>query len=1214
MMLKWLCNVILCPLLFFISLDFAHSAPLNTLQISSRFDCKRVQPQLTLTNEEWAWLRDKRRLVIGYGSPDFPPYVMTASGTRYEGIAADIACIAREALHVDVVIKAFVDRRSALSALENGEIDLLGSSNSYEVTDGLTVLSEPYAKDVPAVFMRSDDRRPIPKNFAGLRVAATDDYLPLNQLHALYPNAEFVLYPSNDQGLAALAFGKVDVYLGDTVSSNYLINLNYFNYVRLHSFVELKTDGFAFALRRDNVQLKHLIDSTIQSLGESKIAEITKRWSGGGGLLTPNQIELTNAQQRWLEQHPVARLLVSDDQAPFAFFDAHGNFSGIGADLLELIERRTGLRVEIQRTDSFTSLSAKLLNGSTDLALLIPTLSREASIRFTSPFLATPLVIVTPLSSKSLSSLPELRGKRVAVAADSAELELLLGYPDIQIISSATILEAMTDVTEGRADAMITTLHGARYYIAHLYSDKLRISDIVGHDKNYLSFATRRADTELVSILDSALLSIPPDELDVIFNRWRPIAAFAGLSWRDYKTFIYQIGAGAFLFILCSVAWNFYIRRQIRERIRAERLLDEQLKFMGALIDGTPHPIYVRDREGRLLTCNDNYLETFGMAQNDVFGKTVLESGKRNRQEVLQLHDDYLRVMEQDTPYQSDRTLHIGESKLIIYHWIQPYHDTAGEVRGVICGWIDISERRELLEKLSAAKELADKSSRAKTTFLATMSHEIRTPMSAVIGMLELTLKRAEQGHFDRPAIEVAYDSAKGLLELIGDILDVVRIESGHVSLSPKRANLRELVESVARVFDGLARQKNLALKLDIDATVSCDVLVDPIRFQQVLSNLVGNAIKFTDTGEVSVSIQGKRLADERLQVDLTVKDTGIGISASDLKLLFQPFSQANHGASSKGGTGLGLVISRSLCELMGGQLNITSTLGEGTSLSVSLFFNILSPVQGKVSPTATGNQQPASALRILVVDDQNTNRSLLVQQLEFLEQTVHDAPDGLAALALWRESPFDIVITDCNMPVMDGYNLSRAIRKEEKASGRPRCTVLGFTANAQPEEKEKCRAAGMDDCLFKPISLATLTGILANWSLSVSHPAIEAGPVALVSPHLSIEDNLNALTGGDFGMMQALLQEALSSCKKDLGELKELMTENDSHALGNHAHRMKGAARIVGDESVIQACEDLELACLAPVINKIDVERYSAILEHAQGNLIMMLNNIELK
>ncbi|MHC8383984.1 transporter substrate-binding domain-containing protein [Pseudomonas sp. LB3P14] len=1166
---------------------------------------------ITLANDDWSWLRHKRSLVLGVAQPDYPPFEMTAGAPYYEGITADVACYLGQTLHVGIEIQRFTDRRTALSALEKGEIDLLGSANGFEVAGGNTVLSKPYVEDHPALFVRSQEQQKLPANLAGVRIAMADDYLPHSQLKALFPHARFLPYPSRELALAALAFGDVDGYLGDGLSSNYLINLSYFNYVRLERFVDLHSGGFSFAIRRGNEQLKSILDRAIGAIDESHLSEITKRWSGGGAMLSTRTIALSTNEQRWIERHPKVRYVVNDDLAPFAFFDSDEHFSGMSSELLELIRGRTGLQFEAMRTDSFANLISSLFDGDADLTIAAPTAEREADLRFSRPFIFSSFVIVARDIPQAPRSLDALRGKRVAVPLMAAERDVLTAYTDIEVIDSPTILESLSMVADGRADATFATLHGARYYLQHLYASKLRITNILEGGHGALAFAARRADTELISIIDKALQSISPDEIDVVLSRWRPLATFEGMSWRNYKTLIYQIGAAAFVFIFCSLIWNLYIRRQIRERRRAELALADQLKFMEALINGTPHPIYVRDRQGRLVTCNNNYLKTFAVSSEDVIGKTALESGKHNREEALQFHDGYLRVMEQDEPYEVDRTLHVDATQLSIYHWIQPFHDTSGQVQGVICGWIDISERRELIEDLRAAKQRADDSNRAKTTFLATMSHEIRTPMSAVIGMLELALNRVEQGHFDRSAIEVAYDSAKGMLVLIGDILDVVRIESGHLSLSPKRANLRELVESVARAFEGLARQKNLIMKLDINASVGCDVLVDPKCFQQIFSNLLGNAIKFTDVGEVRVSISGQRIIDERLQVDLSVEDTGIGIHADDLQRLFQPFSQADHGSSSRGGTGLGLAISRSLCELMGGSLQISSTPGVGTRLEVSLLFNTLDAVAIKAPPRAVPQLRAARTLQVLVADDQRANRLLLVQQLSFLGQSASAAEDGAVALELWRSGYFDIVITDCNMPVMNGYALVQQIRRDEIEKGVNACFVVGLTANAQPEEKAKCLQAGMDNCLFKPMSLSTLSDLLSNRQESltcIDNPAHEAESFAV---RLSIPERLGELTGGDTEVTNLLIQEALLSGEKDLAELKVLLATNETFAFADLAHRIKGAARIVADQAVIDCCEALEQASNASVIIPAYVVQCARSLEEAQMASVNTLRNI---
>ena len=1178
------------------------------LRLEGRTQCAAAQ--VSLANDDWQWLRQKRELVLGVAQPDYPPFEMTAGSPYYEGITADVACYLGQTLHIDIQLRRFADRGSALAALKRGEIDLLGNANDFELPGSMVLLSKPYVQDQPALFVRHEVQQPLPDNLAGKRIAIAAHYLPYSVLASRYPDARFVAYASRDLALAALAFGDLDGYLGDGLSSNYLINLNYFNDVRLERFVDMRSGGFGFAIQPGNHQLKAVLDSAIGAMNENHLNQIVKRWSGGGALLSTRKIDLSANERRWIADHPVVRYVLNDDLAPYAFFDAQGRFSGMSSELLELIHRRTGLRFEAVRTDSFASLISSLSQGSADLTMAAHTAEREAGLRFSRAFIFSSFVIITRDVTQAPASLEALRGKRVAVPEMAAERTVLNTYTDIEVIDSSTILESLAMVADGRADATFATLHGARYYLQHLYPGKLRISNILQGEYGALAFAAQRGETELISIIDKALRSIAPDEINMVLNRWRPIAVFEGMKWRNYKTLIYQVSGVAFLFVFCSLAWNIYIRRQIRDRKRAQLALRDQLTFMQALINGTPHPIYVRDREGAMVTCNAHYLKTFSVSREDVIGKTALQSAKHNSEEAKQFHAGYMRVIQQGEPYEVDRTLHVGATKLIIYHWIQPFHDSSGQVQGVICGWIDISERRELIEQLRAAKQQADNSNRAKTTFLTTMSHEIRTPMSAVIGMLELALKRAEKGDFDRSAIEVAYTSAKGMLELIGDILDLVRIESGHVSLSPRRANLRELVESVARVFEGLVRQKNLAMKLDIDASVGCDVLVDPMRFQQVLSNLLGNAIKFTDSGEVRVLIRAEPIADERLQVALKIEDTGIGIDAQDLPHLFQPFSQANHGAATRGGTGLGLVISRSLCELMGGSLQISSAAGQGTTLEASLIFNKLNAVP---HAAAAREQGPESirAMQVLVVDDQPANRLLLVQQLTFLGQSAKAAEDGVVALQLWRSGQFDIVITDCNMPSMSGYDLAQHIRQDEARQGLSACLVVGLTANVQPEEKARCLRAGMDDCLFKPMGLKALSVLLSGWQAPLAGSVVPGHDAQVCADQASITARLHELTGGDSEAIAGLIHEALHSSQQDLAELGDLLARQETAGFAALAHRIKGAALIVADPLVIRFCEMLEQACNASVVVPAHALHCAGLLEQAQTKLVSNLLEI---
>jgi len=697
-----------------------------------------VQLDSQLDTAQRQWLQNKRELVLGTAAPDYPPFDLTSSGRDYEGLTADYAGLLAKALDLPIKVMRYPSREKSIQALEAGEIDLLGSSNGFEAANPNLVLSAPYAVDQPVLVTREGETRSLSEALAGLRLSLVYHYLPLSEVEKLYPDAIISTYPSYQNALNAVAFDQADVFLGDTISTHYMINKGYLKNIHMANFGKHEAYGFSFALRRDQHVLLGIVNAVLAAVPTNERESIAKRWSAGSDiLLTDKKLQLTPREERWLKEHPVVKVLVNETFAPLTFFDADGNFRGITADLLELIRLRTGLRFEIQRGRDVHAMIEQVSNHDADIiGAMTPSVEREAQLDFSRPYLENSYVLLTRKEPGAPSNLEQMAGRRLAITqGNPLHAVLRRDFPLIRLVETSDTFKASELLAQGQVEGAVNSLVIANYFLSSpMFQDKLQISTSIGTLPATFSLATSRHATELSSILDKALLSIAPDELGVINSRWRGYTAASDSYWRNYHHLIAQIIIGTGLLLLISLTWNAYMRRQIKHRQMAERALNDQFEFMRALVNETPHPIYVRDRNGLLQTCNDSYLQVFDAKREDVIGKSVVQIGTALETEAAQYHADYLRVVAQGDPMILDRPLHIRGKKLTIYHWILPYRDSTGEVQGIIGGWIDISERRQLFDELRAAKEQADEANRAKSTFLATMSHEIRTPMNAMTG------------------------------------------------------------------------------------------------------------------------------------------------------------------------------------------------------------------------------------------------------------------------------------------------------------------------------------------------------------------------------------------------------------------------------------------------------------------------------------------------
>lgn len=518
------------------------------------------------------------------------------------------------------------------------------------------------------------------------------------------------------------------------------------------------------------------------------------------------------------------------------------------------------------------------------------------------------------------------------------------------------------------------------------------------------------------------------------------------------------------------------ISRDITKHHDMEEALQAERDRLRTLIDNLPDHIFIKDRESRYLTVNTTHVGALGkQSEKELLGLSYRDLVDPKTAAIYE-NDDRRVMTTGSTLFNREEEFVTFEGfKRIILTTKVPLRNKAGEIVGLVGICRDITERKLAEEELRRAKEAAEVASRAKSDFLANMSHEIRTPMNAVIGMTELllgTTLEAEQ----RDYLETIRDSADSLLEIINDILDFSKIEAGKVELESNPIEVREWLGDAVRTLGIRAHAKRIELAFEIDDAVPQFVLGDGLRLRQVMLNLVGNAIKFTEKGEVAVSVRVESENHERITLHFAVLDTGIGISPEHVSKVFEAFEQADTSMTRRfGGTGLGLSISSRLVSLMGGRIWVQSQLGEGST------FHFLVPFTKSVgvpAPRVSSNDlQILSGMRVLIVDDNDTNRRILLRMCQNWKMNpiaVANAADALDQLRQASEAgpPFDLVLTDASMPDVDGFTLASHIHQDDKISS---VVVMMLTSLDQATGSKDLERLGIRSFLVKPVKQSDL-------------------------------------------------------------------------------------------------------------------------------------------
>jgi PAS domain S-box-containing protein len=625
---------------------------------------------------------------------------------------------------------------------------------------------------------------------------------------------------------------------------------------------------------------------------------------------------------------------------------------------------------------------------------------------------------------------------------------------------------------------------------------------------------------------------------------------------------------------------NTKLAQEVYERKRAEKEFRQAEAKYRSIFENAVDGIFQTTLDGKYLSVNPALAGIYGYETpeelmaglTDIGGQLYVDPARR---------DEFIRLLhEQNTVIGFESRVYRRDGKVI---WITETARAVRDASGALLYYEgiveDISERKHAEEELRQAKRVAEEATNAKSEFLANMSHELRTPLNGIMGMTDLALETplAPDQH---EYLTVVKDSALSLLDLVNDILDFSKIEAGKLALDPVNFSLHDDLAMAVKALAVRAHKQGLELAYHISPDVPETLFGDPGRLRQVVINLVGNAIKFTHAGEVVMQVSVEWHLDNEICLHFTVTDTGIGITPEKQKLIFNPFTQADGSTTRQyGGTGLGLAICSQLVAMMGGTIWVESEVNKGSTFHFTACFGVGVDARPQIpAPQPSTLSQP---LHILVVEDNPVNQRLAVLLLKKRGHSVVVTNNGKEALAMLAKDAFAVVLMDVQMPVMDGFAATKAIRQQEESTNK-HLPIIALTAHAMRGDQERCLAAGMDAYLSKPLQAHQLFSVIERLCSSAGtyrrdEEGGNPGDQRQLSGVIFDQETALAHVEGDHALLREVVGLFLVETPELLAEIRDSIARGDSHMLQQAVHSMKGAVSSFGAYAAHEAALKLE-------------------------------------
>lgn len=778
--------------------------------------------------------------------------------------------------------------------------------------------------------------------------------------------------------------------------------------------------------------------------------------------------------------------------APFEFLDRR-QVSGMNVELVQWMAADMGFKVRFEIAP-LTEAMDMVKSGKADaMTSLFFSDQRDNNFDFSHTIKLTPVTLYVRGNREDIFNIYDLDGLKVAIMGSGRAMEVLQQRGiRCEIKFLPTTQECVEQVIAGDVDAMIGNELVTQNYLYSLEEADLKIvGDPIFTAR--LGMAVADGNRDLLNIINKGISHAQRSgTLNKIQAKW--LGSEYARKTMSLETILRMASissAVVAIIIALILLWNRRLQRTVERRTKQFAESEERLR---QIFEKSPDAVFVLDRDAHIISANTQACEMVKMPKQELLTKRVHDLAPDAFHRDV---DDNMRKWFSGELEQCEGVSRSSDGTICPIEMTGTLQEMGG--RTVLQLHVrDITLRKEAEEKIHAAKamaedakemaekarEIAENASQAKSEFLANMSHEIRTPLNGIVGMAQLlsdTTLNSEQNN----CVETIQQSTNGLLKIINHVLDISKIEAGQMDVRESAIDLREMCNNLFYLFQPQADQSGVILKCDCQDSVPLYVLGDEGLIEQVLINLLGNALKFTHQGSVTLNIECHKKGPDGVELYFQVIDTGIGIDQEKQKTIFEKFMQADGSAKRLyGGTGLGLAITKQLVELLGGSIGCISSTGQGSTF----FFNLTLQQSARAAAIREPESEKVKSIikpdtRVLLVEDNLVNQKVATAILKKAGCTVDSADNGQDAIQQIRKETYDVVLMDCQMPVMDGFEATARIRD----MAPPLCDIpiIAITAHAMKDDKQKCLDGGMDDYIPKPVNRQALIDIINQYTSS---------------------------------------------------------------------------------------------------------------------------------